>query len=59
MDLTATGRTLSENALEIREVIADCSARLVANSVAHKLRQSEIDAFVEKIVLAREKTRAL
>jgi ATP phosphoribosyltransferase len=49
VDLTATGRTLSDNALEIREVIADCSARLVANRVAHKLRQSEIDALVEKI----------
>jgi ATP phosphoribosyltransferase len=49
VDLTATGRTLSENALEIREVIADCSARLVANRVAHKLRQGEIDALVEKI----------
>jgi ATP phosphoribosyltransferase len=49
VDLTATGRTLSENALEIREEIADCSARLVANRVAHKLRQSEIDFLVEKI----------
>ena len=49
VDLTATGRTLSENALEIREVIADCSARLVANRVAHKLRQGEIDTLVEKI----------
>jgi ATP phosphoribosyltransferase len=49
VDLTATGRTLSENALEIREVIAECSARLVANRVAHKLRQSEIDELVEKI----------
>jgi ATP phosphoribosyltransferase len=49
VDLTATGQTLRENALEIREVITDCSARLVANRVAHKLRQSEIDALVEKI----------
>jgi ATP phosphoribosyltransferase len=49
VDLTATGRTLRENKLEIREVIADCSARLVANRVAHKLRQGEIDALVEKI----------
>ena len=31
----------------MREVIADCTARLVANRVAHKLRQSEIDALVE------------
>jgi ATP phosphoribosyltransferase len=49
VDLTATGRTLRENELEIREVIASCSARLVANRVAHKLRQSEIDDLVEKI----------
>jgi ATP phosphoribosyltransferase len=49
VDLTATGRTLRENGLEIREVIADCTARLVANRVAHKLRQAEIDALVEKI----------
>jgi ATP phosphoribosyltransferase len=49
VDLTASGRTLRENALEIREVITDCSARLVANRVAHKLRQHEIDALVGKI----------
>jgi ATP phosphoribosyltransferase len=49
VDLTATGRTLRENALEVREVIADCTARLVANRVAHKLRQGEIDALVERI----------
>ena len=49
VDLTATGRTLRENDLEIREVIADCTARLVANRVAHKLRQAEIDALVERI----------
>jgi ATP phosphoribosyltransferase len=49
VDLTATGRTLSENALEVREVIADCTARLVANRVAHKLRQAEIDDLVGRI----------
>jgi ATP phosphoribosyltransferase len=49
VDLTATGRTLRENELEVREVIADCTARLVANRVAHKLRQSEIDELVERI----------
>jgi ATP phosphoribosyltransferase len=49
VDLTATGRTLRENALEVREVIADCTARLVANRVAHKLRQAEINALVERI----------
>jgi ATP phosphoribosyltransferase len=49
VDLTASGRTLRENDLEIREVIADCTARLVANRVAHKLRQSEIDGLLERI----------
>jgi ATP phosphoribosyltransferase/ATP phosphoribosyltransferase regulatory subunit len=49
VDLTATGRTLRENGLEIREVIADCTARLVANRVAHKLRQAEIDTLLERI----------
>ena len=49
VDLTATGRTLRENALAIREEIAICTARLVANRVAHKLRQREIDALLERI----------
>jgi ATP phosphoribosyltransferase len=49
VDLTATGRTLQDNALEIREVIGDCTARLIANRVAHKLRQREIDELVERI----------
>jgi ATP phosphoribosyltransferase len=49
VDLTATGRTLRENQLEVREVIGECTARLVANRVAHKLRQKEIDDLVERI----------
>ena len=38
VDLVATGRTLEENDLEVREEILDCTARFVANRVAHKLR---------------------
>jgi ATP phosphoribosyltransferase len=49
VDLTATGRTLTENNLEIVEEIAVCTARLIANPVAHKLRAPEIDALVERI----------
>jgi ATP phosphoribosyltransferase len=49
VDLTATGRTLKENDLEVREVIADCTARLVANRVAHKMRHEAIDRIVERI----------
>ena len=49
VDLTASGRTLRDNDLEVREVIADCTARLVANRVSHKLRQDEIDDLVRRI----------
>ena len=38
VDLTATGTTLRENGLVVREEIAHCTARLIANPVAHKLR---------------------
>jgi ATP phosphoribosyltransferase len=49
VDLVDTGRTLAENDLEVREEIAACSARLIANRVAHKLRADEIDALVERL----------
>jgi ATP phosphoribosyltransferase len=49
VDLTATGRTLSENGLEVVEEIGACTARLIANPVAHKLKAGEIDALVERI----------
>ena len=38
VDLTATGTTLRENGLVVREEIAACTARLIANPVAHKLK---------------------
>lgn len=49
VDLTATGRTLAENGLEVREQVATCSARLVANPVAHKLKAAAIEVLVERI----------
>jgi ATP phosphoribosyltransferase len=49
VDLTASGRTLRDNDLEVREVIADCTARLVANRVSHVLRQAEIDDLVQRM----------
>jgi ATP phosphoribosyltransferase len=49
VDLVATGRTLKENGLEVREEIADSSARLVANRVSHKLRAEEVDDLVEHL----------
>ena len=49
VDLTATGSTLRENGLVIREEISASTARLVANPVAHKLRAAELDRLVERI----------
>src|SRR3954451_8934755 len=49
VDLVATGRTLEENELEVREEIVECTARFVANRVAHKLRAVEIDELTEKL----------
>jgi ATP phosphoribosyltransferase len=49
VDLTATGRTLVENHLEVVEEIEVCTARLIANPVAHKLKADAIDALVERI----------
>ena len=47
VDLTATGTTLRENRLVVREEIAVSTARLIANPVAHKLKAAAIDEVVE------------
>ena len=49
VDLTATGRTLVENHLEVVEEIEVCTARLIANPVAHKLKAEAIDSLVDRI----------
>ena len=49
VDLTATGRTLEENHLRVVEEIGVCTARLIANPVAHKLKAEQIDRIVEGI----------
>jgi len=49
VDLTATGTTLRENNLVIREEIAVCTARMIANPVADKLKAREIDGLLERI----------
>jgi ATP phosphoribosyltransferase len=55
VDLVATGRTLEENELEVREEIVECTARFVANRVAHKLRATEIDELTAKLRGAAER----
>ena len=49
VDLTATGTTLQENGLAVREEIAVCTARLIANPVAHKLKAAAIDELLERL----------
>jgi len=49
VDLTATGTTLRENGLVVREEILASTARLIANPVAHKLRAAEIDDVVARL----------
>jgi ATP phosphoribosyltransferase len=49
VDLVASGRTLDENDLEVREEIVECTARFVANRVAHKLRAREVDELTARL----------
>ena len=57
VDLTATGTTLRENGLVIREEIAVATARLIANPVAHKLKAAAIDEMVERLRARRTDQR--
>jgi ATP phosphoribosyltransferase len=49
IDLTATGTTLRENNLVVREEIAVCTARLIANPVSHKLKAAEMDDLLGRL----------
>jgi ATP phosphoribosyltransferase len=49
VDLTATGTTLAQNGLREVEEIEVCTARLIANPVAHKLKAEQIDAIVKRV----------
>jgi ATP phosphoribosyltransferase len=49
VDLTATGTTLRENNLVVREEILVCTARLIANPVSHKLKAPAIDDLLARL----------
>ncbi|MBV9944716.1 MAG: ATP phosphoribosyltransferase [Solirubrobacterales bacterium] len=49
VDLTASGATLRENGLVVREEIARSTARLIANPVSHKLKAQAIVALLERL----------
>jgi ATP phosphoribosyltransferase len=49
VDLTATGTTLRENGLVIREEIIPSTARLIANPVSYRVKAAEIDSVLERL----------
>ncbi|HEX6388132.1 MAG TPA: ATP phosphoribosyltransferase [Solirubrobacteraceae bacterium] len=49
VDLTATGTTLRENGLIIREELFTSTARLIANPVAYRLKAAAIDDVVARL----------
>lgn len=49
VDIVETGATLKENGLEVKEYIADISARLIVNTASMKLRKKEIEDFAKKL----------
>src|ERR1035438_9103112 len=53
-DRTATGTTLRENNLVVREEILVCPARLIANPVAHKLKAAAIDDLLAQLRRSEE-----
>src|SRR3954463_9684628 len=49
VDLTATGTTLRENGLVVREEIMGSTARLIANPVSYRIKAEEIDSVLERL----------
>jgi ATP phosphoribosyltransferase len=49
VDLVSTGRTLAENNLVEREIIARITARLVANPGSYQVKGKRIAALVEAL----------
>lgn len=48
VDLVSSGKTLKENGLEERAVIAEVSSRLIVNRAAFKTRNAEISQWIAK-----------
>ncbi|MGI6166763.1 MAG: ATP phosphoribosyltransferase [Eubacteriales bacterium] len=54
VDIVETGTTLRENDLEVRSVIADISAMLIANKASYRFKNPEINEIVRRIAACRE-----
>ena len=49
VDLVETGRTLKENGLEVMEVIAESSARLLINRAGYQTKRAEVLALIQAL----------
>src|SRR5262245_44907773 len=49
VDLVSTGRTLAENGLEVIELIADISARLIVNRASYQIKRKRITELIEML----------
>jgi len=49
VDLVETGRTLKENGLEILDVIAESSARLLINRASYQTKREEVRALIQSL----------
>ena len=56
VDIVETGSTLKENGLEVKEFVADISARLIVNIASMKLRKKEIESLAARMEAAIKKT---
>ncbi|HOA85174.1 MAG TPA: ATP phosphoribosyltransferase [Bacillota bacterium] len=54
VDIVETGTTLRENNLEVRSVIADISAMLIANKASYRFKNPQINEIVRMIAACRE-----
>lgn len=54
VDIVETGTTLRENDLEVRSVIADISAMLIANKASYRFKNPQINEIVRRISACRE-----
>ncbi len=55
VDLVETGRTLTENGLEVVEVITDSTARLVINRASYQLKATAVSRLIESLRSAMRK----
>ena len=60
VDIVESGRTLYENGLDVLEIVAHISARLVVNRVSMKMKEDEIKPMIAKMkkILAEEQEEA-